>query len=113
MSEAPEGMPRTDPSGSLDGAVTRAVRCVVRGHVQGVGYRYFVARHAQRLQVAGWVRNCADGTVEVVVAAKPSILDEFVGLLQNGHPPARVVEVQHHQTVVDVATLRGQFDIRG
>ena len=40
------------------------VRFRVRGHVQGIGYRYFVLETAERLRLAGWVRNLADGDVE-------------------------------------------------
>ena len=38
----------------------------ISGQVQGVGYRYFVWREAQALSLDGWVRNCADGTVEAL-----------------------------------------------
>jgi acylphosphatase len=42
-------------------------RYVVKGRVQGVGFRWFVEREAQLLAVGGWVRNCDDGSVEVLV----------------------------------------------
>ncbi len=42
----------------------RAVRVVVHGDVQGVGFRYYTRTHGQRLGLAGWVRNLRDGTVE-------------------------------------------------
>ncbi len=45
-------------------------RLVVKGEVQGVGYRWFVRRAAQLLGVSGWVRNVPDGTVEVVCEAR-------------------------------------------
>ncbi len=43
-----------------------AFRFRVRGRVQGVGYRYFVLRQAERLNLTGFARNLADGSVEVV-----------------------------------------------
>ena len=46
-----------------DQSSTQARRFVVRGRVQGVGFRWFVEREAYILQVAGWVRNNPDGTV--------------------------------------------------
>ncbi len=65
----------------------------VRGRVQGVGFRYFVLREAQARGVAGWVRNLPDGTVEVLAAGEPALLDAFEGRLWHGPPHARVTEV--------------------
>ena len=45
---------------------TQACRFLVRGRVQGVGFRWFVEREAHILGIAGWVRNNADGSVEVL-----------------------------------------------
>jgi len=45
---------------------TQARRFLVRGRVQGVGFRWFVEREAHILGIAGWVRNNADGSVEVL-----------------------------------------------
>ena len=45
---------------------TQARRFLVRGRVQGVGFRWFVEREAHVLGIAGWVRNNADGSVEVL-----------------------------------------------
>ena len=47
-------------------AEVQARRFIVRGRVQGVGFRWFVEREAHILQIAGWVRNNADGSVEVL-----------------------------------------------
>ena len=49
-----------------DQSSNRARRFLVRGRVQGVGFRWFVEREAHILQIAGWVRNNPDGTVEVL-----------------------------------------------
>lgn len=59
-------------------------RFLVRGRVQGVGFRYFVERQAARLAVSGWVRNTADGSVEAVAAGSPEILGEFEDVLRRG-----------------------------
>lgn len=63
----------------------------VYGTVQGVGYRYFVVRHARRLGLTGFVRNLADGSVEVVAEGEAAALRELVSLLEAG-PTGAVVE---------------------
>ena len=73
---------------------THARRFVVRGRVQGVGFRWFVEREARILGIAGWVRNNADGSVEVL-AMGPR--DQLLGLksrLRSGPRAARVDEVE-------------------
>ena len=59
-------------------------RYVVRGRVQGVGYRYFVMREANALGVTGFARNLADGTVEVVAEAADEVLELFEDRLRQG-----------------------------
>ena len=71
-----------------------AKRYLVGGRVQGVGFRYFVAREAQALGVAGWVRNMPDGRVEVVAEGDEAILDTLEGRLWQGPPCARVSLVE-------------------
>jgi acylphosphatase len=67
-----------------------AYRFLVQGRVQGVGYRYFVLRQAEALGVAGYARNRADGTVEVVAEASEETLRDFEGRLREGPAFARV-----------------------
>jgi acylphosphatase len=67
-----------------------ALRYLVSGRVQGVGYRYFVTREAKALGVSGWVRNLADGRVEALVAGDETVLHAFEGRLWQGPPHARV-----------------------
>lgn len=61
-----------------------ARRYLVRGRVQGVGFRYFVQREAVRLRLSGWVRNLDDGCVETHAQGSPAALDEFAGALHRG-----------------------------
>src|SRR5437899_9211778 len=71
-----------------------ARRFVVRGRVQGVGFRWFVEREAHMLGIAGWVRNNADGSVEVLAIGTH---DQLLGLrsrLRQGPRAARVDDVQ-------------------
>jgi acylphosphatase len=57
---------------------------LVSGRVQGVGFRAFVAEHAQTIGVTGWVRNLADGSVEVYAVGTPSELDLLAARLHQG-----------------------------
>ena len=80
---------------SLSGETTTlARRYLIRGRVQGVGFRWFIEREAQLLGIAGWVRNNADGTVEVLAMGTR---DQLLGLssrLRQGPRAARVDDVE-------------------
>jgi acylphosphatase len=86
------------------------LEAVVRGYVQGVGFRYFVRRRANELGLAGWTANERDGTVHVVAEGSAAALDELARHLHSGPPGARVerVDVNRRPSVGD---LRG-FAIR-
>ncbi len=70
-----------------------ARRYLVRGRVQGVGFRWFVEREAHILGVAGWVRNNADGAVEVLAQGTRDQLSALRDRLQQGPRAARVDQV--------------------
>lgn len=67
-----------------------AVLIVVRGQVQGVGYRAWTVRKARALGLAGWVRNRRDGAVEILAAGPPASLAALVDACRSGPPAARV-----------------------
>lgn len=69
------------------------VRAIVRGLVQGVGFRYFALRQASALGVSGWVRNRDDGSVEVLAEGPAAAVDAFIDLLRQGPPGARVTNL--------------------
>src|SRR5690348_8550570 len=74
-----------------------ARRFVVRGRVQGVGFRWFVEREAHMLGIAGWVRNNSDGSVEVLAVGNR---DQLIGLrsrLRQGPRAARVDDVEEFE----------------
>jgi acylphosphatase len=71
----------------------QAKHYVVRGHVQGVGYRWFAQRAARRLEVVGYVRNLSSGEVEVRAQADGSVLELFKQELERGPQGASVREV--------------------
>jgi acylphosphatase len=66
-------------------------RGFVSGRVQGVAYRYFVQKSAGALSVSGWVRNLADGRVEVLAEGDKEALESFAERLREG-PGMAVVE---------------------
>ena len=57
---------------------------LISGRVQGVGYRYFAEREANRIGVTGWARNLDDGGVEVHANGSAAQLDSFEGRLRQG-----------------------------
>jgi acylphosphatase len=71
-------------------AETARVHVVIKGIVQGVGYRYFVLRAAERYGLAGWVRNREDGAVEVEAQGDPPVLEAFLKDLRIGPRAAEV-----------------------
>ena len=73
--------------------MTRRLRAVVRGRVQGVGFRATTFDEARRLGLAGWVRNRVDGTVEVLAEGEEPKLMLFLAYLRRGPLGARVVGV--------------------
>ena len=87
-----------------------AVRILIFGVVQGVGYRAWMEGQARLLNVRGWVRNLNDGTVEAVLEGEPSTIDS---LIQVCHEGPRFADVQR----IDVERQDDQhllgFEIRG
>ncbi|MBI4891333.1 MAG: acylphosphatase [Acidobacteria bacterium] len=61
-----------------------ARRFIVRGRVQGVGYRYFAQQWAAEIGLTGWVKNLDDGNVEVYACGTPGQLNDYAGRLRQG-----------------------------
>ncbi len=86
----------------------RRVHVIVRGEVQGVGYRYTLRMVARDAGVAGWVRNLRDGTVEAEVEGPAERVDEVLAWMAQGPPGSRVEDA----TVTERQTRRtGGFDV--
>ena len=83
-------------------------RFLVRGHVQGVGFRWWARGEAKRLGLAGSVRNLPDGGVEVRATGAEPALAELRALLAEGPPGARVERVEE---APDPAVPAASFDI--
>lgn len=86
----------------------QAKRYVVRGRVQGVGFRWFVEREAHMLGIAGWVRNNHDGSVEVLAQGTRDQLSGLHSRLREGPRAARVdaVEVAEAQPTAGITSFR-------
>lgn len=69
---------------------TVTLNAVVRGRVQGIGFRYFVQRIAERAGLKGWVRNLPDGGVEIEVDGTRAEIELFVHQIKTAHPAAHV-----------------------
>lgn len=88
------------------------VRGLVRGSVQGVGFRYWCQREAERLGLSGWVKNLVDGRVEFEVQGLRADVQSFTDLVQEGPRTARVQSVHLSEREVQ-ETGRGGLRIVG
>ena len=74
--------------------MVRSVKGLVSGRVQGVGFRYFVMRHAQVENICGYVRNLNDGRVEFLLQGEADSVSRVIGQIRVGPDYARVSELQ-------------------
>jgi acylphosphatase len=88
-----------------------ALRFLVHGRVQGVGFRWWVWRQATRLGLRGLVRNLRDGSVEVIVEGSDGGLADLERLLAQGPPAAQVERVEKSEVPYEVVMPNG-FDIK-
>lgn len=87
--------PREDPSDFRSGrAEMSAKRLLIRGRVQGVGFRDWMMRKARELGVSGWVRNRSDGTVEALLAGDPAAVEELLRACRRGPRSAQVTSIE-------------------
>ena len=87
--------------------MTGVIRHVtVRGRVQGVGYRAFVADEADARSLEGWVRNCRDGSVEALLAGPADVVAAMIAACRRGPSMARVDGVHEDDGHPDALKLR-------
>ena len=86
-----------------------ARRWLIRGRVQGVGYRYFAQRAATELGLKGFARNLDDGRVEVYATGPADKLADLAGMLHRGPRWADVRGVEEHE---DSVREYGSFQIK-
>jgi len=87
-------------TGLRPGTHMTARRYFVSGQVQGVGYRFFAVRAAQRLGIAGFVRNLRDGRVEVYAIGDAAQHEDLRAALERGPNAARVLSVDEEQAEI-------------
>jgi acylphosphatase len=85
--------------------LTGVLHVVVRGRVQGVGFRWFVRERARRLGLAGWVRNRGDGSVEVLAQGQSETLDRLRQDLLAGPSGAKVSGLDEEHGSPEVAPM--------
>lgn len=86
------------------------VHVIVRGAVQGVGYRFATRAQARRVGVTGWVRNRGDGSVEAFLEGEPGAVDALLAWMERGPAGAAVDSVD--KTLGDPIGATG-FEICG
>jgi acylphosphatase len=83
----------------------KRVHIRIHGFVQGVGFRFFVERNANRLGITGWVRNLLDGSVEVLAEGEEEALTELIELCKKGPIGAVVEDVK-----IRFEEFKGEFE---
>jgi acylphosphatase len=86
---------------------------LIKGRVQGVGFRWFVQREAAELGLRGWVRNTTEGHVEVLAAGEPDQLSDLLLALGKGSRGSRVDEVVENELAEAEGAALKSFEIEG
>ncbi len=88
----------------------QTVHARVQGRVQGVFFRDYTQRQAQKLDIKGWVKNMPDGSVETILQGDASQVKRMLEWLENGSPQSRVEHVAVSQ--MDDAESYASFEVR-
>ncbi len=86
-----------------------AIKVIINGRVQGVGFRSWCLREASRLELSGWVRNLRSGQVEAFFSGPEVAVAQMLGLCQRGPHWARVDDVALDH---NVAPVSGPFQVK-
>ena len=78
---------------------------MIRGRVQGVGYRDAMVDAASAFGVCGWVRNRGDGTVEALIQGEGAAVERLLAWCRRGPPAARVTEIATLDVTPDLALV--------
>lgn len=85
------------------------VHLIIHGRVQGVNFRNFTLKNAERAGILGWVKNRKDGTVEALLQGTPGKVEEMKELLEEGPAAARVDRVEEIES--EESTIYYSFQI--
>ena len=86
--------------------VHQRVNIFISGRVQGVFFRQFIQEKAQELGLFGWVKNLADGRVEIIIEGGKEKIDKILTYLKQGPPLSKVESIE-----VDYQKYQGEFEI--
>ncbi len=78
----------------MSGRENQRLHAIIKGMVQGVGFRYFVLEVTAGKEITGWVRNTIDGHVEVMAEGSQEVLENLLENLKKGPPSAEVIKVK-------------------
>jgi len=82
---------------------------LISGRVQGVGFRYFTRKNAQKIGVSGFVKNLPDGDVEVAFRGSPGQIQHMENLITNGPPGSKVNKIEELEPTGEEFT---EFSVR-
>ncbi|MFZ2025623.1 MAG: acylphosphatase [Microgenomates group bacterium] len=80
----------------------KTIRLIISGSVQGIGFRKWIKRQAQRASVTGWVKNREDGAVESVVQGEADAIQQLIIHIHQG-PPLALVEGVFEEPIEDAS----------
>ena len=90
--------------------MAKITRFFVKGHVQGVGFRWSTREQALQRGLCGWVQNCSDGSVEILAKGSENRLSSFRAWLWQGPSGSRVSEI--HAALEEEESVPDTFYIR-
>ncbi len=89
----------------------KKIKAIVSGKVQGVGFRMYTRQKAQQLSVRGYVRNLANGDVEIVAIGATEQVDALLQWAESGPPSARVNNLEIEAIALNLEEFEG-FEVR-
>lgn len=98
----------------MNNKASNSIHVLVRifGRVQGVGYRHWMRKTAEKLGLAGWVKNCDDGTVMAEVSGTANQIETLIASCRIGPPNANVSNIETQQLDEPCGMPPNTFEIR-